>query len=263
MRNLILTGIILCSIAGSCSTSKSVYQTSDREYYEIKVYHFTTRSQEDLLDQYLAEALIPGLHKQGIEHVGAFKPLSNDTTADKRIYLLTPGASLEQFILLPELLKKDPEYLKTSEAYRNAPHDQPPYNRVETIFLRAFRMAPHASLPNLKSEKSERIYELRSYESATEKLHQNKVHMFNEGGEISLFQRLGFNAVFYGEVVAGSRMPNLMYMTSFENMRDRETHWQSFREDSEWKKLSAMPKYQNNVSRNEQILTSSTPYSDF
>lgn len=263
MRNLILAGILLCSIVGSCGTSKSIYRTSDREYYEIKVYHFTSKSQEDLIDQYLAEALIPGLHRQGIEHIGAFKPLSNDTTSDKRIYLLTPGVSAEQLIRLPELLKKDPEYLKASESYRNSAYDQPPYHRIETILLRAFRMAPHASLPNLKSEKSERIYELRSYESATEKLHLNKVHMFNEGGEISLFQRLGFNAIFYGEVVAGSRMPNLMYMTSFENMADRETHWQSFREDSEWKELSAKPEYKNNVSRNEQILTSATPYSDY
>src|SRR5690606_6801058 len=148
-----------------------------------------TRSQEDLLDQYLAEALIPGLHKQGIEHVGAFKPLSNDTTAEKRIYLLTPGASLEQFNLLPELLKKDPEYLKASEAYRNAPHDYPPYCRIDTVLLRAIRMAPLASLPNLKSEKSERIYELCCYVSPTEKLDQIKVHLFNEGGKISLFQR--------------------------------------------------------------------------
>ena len=58
-------------------------------------------------------------------------------------------------------------------------------------------------------------------------------------------------------------MPNLMYMTSFENMADRETHWQSFREDPEWKELSAKPEYKNNVSRNEQILTSATPYSDY
>jgi hypothetical protein len=36
------------------------------------------------------------------------------------------------------------------------------------------------------------------------------------GGEVPLFVRLGFNAVFYGEVIVGSHMPNLMYMTTFE-----------------------------------------------
>lgn len=87
--------------------------------------------------------------------------------------------------------------------------------------------------------------------------------MFNEGGEIPLFKRLQFNAVFYGEVIAGSRMPNLMYITSFENMADRDAHWQAFRDDAQWKELSAKPEYKNNVSRNETILTSPTDYSDY
>ena len=52
--------------------------------------------------------------------------------------------------------------------------------------------------------------------------------MFNEGGEIDLFNKLNFNAVFYGEVLSGSSMPNLMYMTSFENKADRDAHWKSF-----------------------------------
>jgi hypothetical protein len=45
--------------------------------------------------------------------------------------------------------------------------------------------------------------------------------MFNEGGEIELFKRLNFNAVFYASVISGSRMPNLMYMTSYESKADR------------------------------------------
>ena len=74
--------------------------------------------------------------------------------------------------------------------------------------------------------------------------------MFNKGNEIALFNRLGFNAVFYGEVLVGSKMPNLMYMTSFENRASRDAHWKAFSEDPEWKKLSAMSEYKNNVSKN-------------
>ena len=43
-------------------------------------------------------------------------------------------------------------------------------------------------------------------------MHKKPCTMFNEGGEIRLFARLNFNAVFYGDVLAGDRMPNLMYM---------------------------------------------------
>ena len=118
-------------------------------------------------------------------------------------------------------------------------------------------------LPALKSDKKSRVYELRSYESATEKIYKNKVQMFNQGDEIGLFKRLDFNAVFYGEVISGSKMPNLMYMTSFENMDERNKHWKTFVDDPYWKKLSAMPEYQNNVSHMDIILMYPSDYSDY
>ena len=119
------------------------------------------------------------------------------------------------------------------------------------------------NLPTFQTAKSEHVYELRSYESATEALYKNKLHMFNEGGEIALFNKLDFNAVFYGDVISGSRMPNLMYMTCFENMAARDAHWKTFVEDPEWKRISSLPKYQHNVSRADIILMHATAYADF
>ncbi|MCO5237577.1 MAG: NIPSNAP family protein [Chitinophagaceae bacterium] len=234
-----------------------------RTFYEIKVYHFATTEQEALLDHYLSKAYLPALHRAGIKQVGAFKPLANDTAADKRLYVLIPHSSPEQWVALPQQLQKDADYNTIARPYNNAPYDAAPYTRMESIILRAFRLAPQLTPPRLKGDKKDRIYELRSYESATEKQYWKKVHMFNEGGEIPLFNRLRFNAIFYGEVIAGSRMPNLMYMTSFENLADRNAHWDTFREDSEWKILSAKPEYQHIVIRNETILTTPTSYSDF
>ncbi|RYE52355.1 MAG: NIPSNAP family containing protein, partial [Sphingobacteriales bacterium] len=76
------------------------------------------------------------------------------------------------------------------------------------------------------------------------------------------FKRLGFNAVFYGEVIAGSRMPNLMYLTTFENKTDRDAHWKAFGADAYWKELSAMPNYKNNVLKNDTKFFYPTDYSD-
>ena len=87
--------------------------------------------------------------------------------------------------------------------------------------------------------------------------------MFNDGDEIGLFKRLGFNAIFYGEVLAGAKMPNLMYMTSFENMDERNAHWKSFVDDPQWKKLVAMPEYQHNVSHIDIMFLRPTDYSDY
>lgn len=245
------------------ATASAQSGKSSREFYEIRLYHFTTAAQEEILDQYLSEAYIPTLHTAGIKSIGAFKPLGNDTAADKRLYVLIPLRSIEQLLTLPQQLQKDAGYVRAAKAYTDAAYNNPPYIRMESIILRAFRLAPQSAIPRLQSNKKGRVYELRSYESPTEKLHWNKVQMFNEGGEIPLFKRLGFNAVFYGEVIAGSRMPNLMYMTSFENLADRNAHWQTFRDDAEWKQLSAKPEYKNNVSRNETILTYPAAYSDY
>jgi hypothetical protein len=232
------------------------------EFYEIKVYHFSNSGQEQLIDNYLQHALLPALHKLGIATTGVFKPIANDTAADKRIFVLMPLKSMDQLLTLPGQLAKDASYNNSAQDYMDAAYNNLPYTRMESTLLQAFRLAPTMQHPQLGEPQAERVYELRSYESPTEKLHLNKVKMFNDGGEIPLFKRLGFNAIFYADVINGSHMPNLMYMTSFNNMASREEHWKTFGADTEWKALSAQPQYQHNVSKADIILMHATPYSE-
>lgn len=235
-----------------------------REFYEIKVYTIATSEQEHVVEEFLKQAYVPALHRAGIKNVGVFKPIASDTlNAGKKVFVLTPIKSLDQSIALAAALKKDKVYQEQGKVYLTAPYDKPPYTRLESIFLQAFKFHPVSAKPSFSTPVTDRVYELRSYEGHTEKIFENKVHMFNEGDEIGLFKRLGFNAVFYGEVVAGSRMPNLMYMTSFENIASREAHWKTFVTDPQWKKLSSMPEYQHNVSRIDIWLLHPTSYSDF
>lgn len=247
----------------SLQTTLLMAQKDAREYYELKVYHFKDAVQEKVLDNYFQNAFIPALHKAGINKVGVFKALSNDTAADKLVYVFMPIKSPDEVNTLTQKLESNSEYQTAAKEYLSSAYNTPPYIRMEVIILHAFPLAPKMNLPQLQSAKNNRVYELRSYESATEKLHANKVQMFNEGGEIDLFKRLNFNAIFYAQVVAGCKMPNLMYMTSFENMQDRDTHWKTFGEDSVWKKLSAAPEYQNNVSHIDITFLRPTDYSDF
>ena len=233
-----------------------------RQYIEIRVYHFSTMQQLRGVDSFLKEALVPALHKAGINKVGVFTPVDIDTAADKKLYVLIPYASLKQFAELPLKLQNNKEYSRAGNSYINAAHNAAPYTRYETILLNAFEDMPEVKRPSLTSPKKDRIYELRSYESSTEKQHLNKVEMFNKGGEVRLFESLGFNAVFYGSVLAGNRMPNLMYMTSFENKAVRDEHWKTFGSDPVWKILSAKPEYKNNVSKIDIIFLTPTEYSD-
>lgn len=245
------------------NTSWSQPGKQDREFYQLTIYHYSSVNQEKTLNQHFQQALLPALHRMGIAKVGVFKNLANDTTVSKSFYVLVPVKSLDFFNKLAAKLNADKTYQSTGAEYINASYTNPPYSHIECILLQAFSMAPKMQLPVLQADKNERVYELRSYESATEKIFRNKVHMFNEGDEIGLFKKLNFNAIFYSEVIAGSKMPNLMYMTSFENMADREAHWKSFGEHPFWKKLSSMPEYQNNVSHIDITFLRPLDYSDF
>jgi hypothetical protein len=233
------------------------------DIYTITVYHFKDPQQEIILDTYLQTAYLPALHRNQVKNIGVFKPIANDTSVDKTIYLIVPFHSIDQIEALQNAMEKDMVYMEAGKGYFTASYQNPPYSRMEKIILSAFELAPLMNLPKLNSDKKEHIYELRSYESATENYYINKVKMFNAGGEINIFKKLNFNAVFYGNVIAGSRMPNLMYLTSFENMADREAHWKNFTDDPDVKKLFAMDEYKNNVSKADIILMHATSYSDY
>lgn len=234
---------------------------AQQQYYELKVYHLKTQAQQDRLDKYLKDAYLPALHRKGLGNVGVFKTLEQDT--DKRVYVLIAFKSLDQAEKTDQALMSDQQYLEAGKDYLDAAYNEQPYTRMEIIVLKAFPKWPVSTVPGLTAGKAERVYELRSYESPTEKLNINKVKMFNDGGETVLFNRLKFNAVFYAEVLAGSHMPNLMYMTAFENKADRDKHWETFSNDPEWKILVARPEYQHNVSRADIIFLHPAEYSDF
>ena len=57
-------------------------------------------------------------------------------------------------------------------------------------------------------------------------------------------------------------MPNLMYMTSFESMDDRNAHWKAF-EVTVHGEIENMPLYQNNVSHIDITFLRGVEYSDF
>lgn len=237
-----------------------------RDFFELKIYHLQTREQTDRLDKYLQQAYLPALHRAGIRQVGVFKPLENPAgglpaITEQLVFVLIPCASAGQYLQLQPGLDQDPEYQLSGQDYLNAPFDNPVYARLETVLMRAFTGLPTIHKPALKSRPADRVYELRSYEGASEKLSQNKVDQFNTG-EIAIFRRLNFNTVFCGQVLAGSRMPNLMYLSAFENQADQEAHWQTFKDDAAWQQLSGLSEYAHNMLRMDKYMLHPTAYSE-
>ena len=257
---LITASIIFCNMLLSYQSANA--NAPARQFYQLLIYHVKDKAQETSTDKYLSEAWLPALHRAGIEKVGVFKTLGIDTATDKKIYVLTAYKSLAQFHKVTKLLSADKELGIKGSVYLDARFDDAPFLRKESILMEAFAGMPLWKAPSFTNPKSERIYELRSYESATEKLYLNKVHMFNEGNEMEIFERIGSQPLFYGEVLAGSRMPNLMYMTTYSDKKSRDEHWKAFGNDPAWKRLSALPEYQHNMQKADIDFLVPVEYSD-
>ena len=226
----------------------SPIQGQERLYDVIRVYHFTAAQSMQATEDFLQRVYVPYMHAHGIRPIGVFSMIRPADTGEQRLYVLTPYRSLGQWERMEQALMRDTAWLNKAPDYSRAPASRPPYARIETIVLRAFPDMPVIHKPRLQAPLTQRVYELRSYESPDEAYGLNKIQMFNAGGEIQIFDRLGFEAVFYAQVLSGCHMPNLMYMTAFDDMDARNAHWKAFSSDSVWRHLSALPEYQQNVS---------------
>lgn len=234
-----------------------------KEYYQLKTYTVKSESQEKMVDAYLEHAFLPSLKRYGINSVGVFKLHNSKFVKADEIHVLIPFSSLIEFEGLEQFLLKDKAHLADGKSYLQATLDNPPYENITSVLMRAFTNMPKMKPSTVEGAKTERIYELRSYESPTEAAYKNKVHMFNEGGEVELFDRLGFNAVFYAEVISGDAMPNLMYMTTFSDMNKRDDLWKAFFASTKWTELINDDFYKNNMKKADIMLLYPTSYSDY
>jgi len=232
-------------------------------FYEIRIYRVNLPSQAEATEKYLKDAYIPAMHRAGISTIGVFKPIETDTAYGKFVYVFIPFKSVDQYLKLAENLDNDKVYQESGKEFLDAPYNNPPFARYESILLKAFSFMPQFSIPSYTTKPSERIYELRSYESATEATAAKKIKMFNEGGEIGIFEKVGSNAVFYAQVLMGSLKPRLMYMTTYADMKSHDEHWNAFRNHPDWATLKAQKEYQNVTSKTNPYLLHPTDYSDF
>jgi len=250
-----LIGALACSLLALVITAFSF--APKREYYQLKTYHLKDKSQRDRLESYLKQTYLPALHRAGVGKVGVFTQVDIDSL----VFVLIPFKSLDQFSGMSETLTKDKQYVTDAQEFINTAFDQPVYSRFESALMQAFTTMPTIRPPKLQAGPSERIYELRDYEAATEKLGENKIHQFNNG-ELDIFDRLGFNTVFCGQVIAGKKMPDMMYITAFDSKAERDAHWKTFSSDPGWKALNAKPEYAHNFMRADIYLLHPTAYSE-
>ena len=214
-----------------------------REFYELRTYEMQTGNRRAVLHEYLEKAFIPAMNRQGIRPVGVFSVLLG--TNDLNLFVLVPHPSIESVAAAPGKLAADSDYQKAAAPYLSTSIDNPAYTRYESTLLWAFKNMPKVRVPTETSGNRPRIFELRIYESHNETAALKKIEMFNEGGEIDLFDRVGRRSVFFGQTLIGRRQPSLIYMNVFQDMAAREKVVADFRNSPDWKALSSNPAYAN------------------
>jgi NIPSNAP len=212
---------------------------ASREYYELRTYRLRIGPQKKALDDFLRDAALPAWNRLGITPVGVFDTMLGPDAPS--VHVLLTYKSLDSFASAPARLEADPELQKAGASFLQRTGADPAYVRYESSLLRAFENVPHLEVPASKGTDKPRVFELRIYESPSEAGHAKKMEMFTKLGELRIFRRTGLVPVFFGQTLVGSRLPNFVYMLTFEDLAAREKAWGAFRIDPEWKKLSTTP----------------------
>jgi hypothetical protein len=227
---------------------------AQQQYFEWIRYHLPVGSRQGYVAEYYRDVAIPALNKAGISNVGVFnvKHGNNNPTLN----VIIPHPTLESVVTLNDKLLDDKNFVQSGVRFLDAPMNEMAFVQMEKTILRAFVNMPAIQVPTQKTANSSRIFQVRTYESPSLAAAKRKIHMFNEGGEIAIFKRTGLQPVLFGEVIAGDRMPSLVYMLAFKDFEDMNKSWSAFGADPDWKKLSADPFYADTVSRiNDWIWT--------
>lgn len=196
----------------------------------------TLDNQRARLAGFLGKIAVPALQRCGAGPVGLFA--SSIAPEAPFLLMVAQHAGLAEFSQCYEKLNADQAY--TAAAGALVQNANLPYQRMEVQLLRGFRGFPAIEVPPGEAQRPARIFEIRTYESNTPTSLAKKIGMF-ENGEIEIFRKHNLLPVFFGEMIAGPRMPNLTYMVAFDNLAAREANWRSFATSPEWRKLASTP----------------------
>lgn len=220
----------------SVTGAESATPSTTRDLYELRLYHLRRGPMVARFDDYMREAAIPALNRLGVRPVGVFDVATGPDNPTK--YVLHTYPSLAVFLAAHQQLADDPKV--RDAAFTQAPPGAPPYIRVESSLMIAFPGMPRLEVPLQTAAGKPRVFELRIYESHSQRANRKKIEMFDTG-ETALFRRTGLTPVFFGETLVGTKLPNLTYLLVFDDLAAREANWRTFVSDLEWKKMSTTP----------------------
>ena len=251
---LIAMTTMLVGCVTSPAENKSEPDSIKKEIYEWRIYTLKENSGQTL-DDFFQNTLIPAYNRQGIS-VGAFSLFKAEEPG--RRYLLFVYPDMDSYLKTRKEIWKDQTFATAAQPYFELTAPNPIYEIYETYLCEAFDKIPKMRMP----DQDRTLFEFRNYKSPNDEAGQRKVKMFN-AGEIDIFDKTGVNSVCYGEVLAGTRMPSLIYLTWYKDETTRNEAWEKFGKHPEWQTMRALPEYANTTNNNISVLLSPMPYSQF
>jgi hypothetical protein len=236
----------LASSLEGCTASSGA-----KEIYEWRTYALTGGG--GLLDSFFRDVLLPAYGRAGVK-TGAFRLYRDGEQEQRHVVFIYPD--MEVFLKVKHAVWEDAVFRRESEEFYRQTATAPVYSNFETYLSEAFDKIPVHRLP----DPSRTLFEIRIYHSPNEEANQRKIRMFNRE-EIDLFDRVAIHSVLYGNILAGPRMPALLYLTWYKDEETRGEAWKQFVNHPEWKRMSSLPEYANTATNNQSIFLSPMPYS--
>jgi hypothetical protein len=226
----------LLTVPGAAAASMPA---ADKPRSILELRYFQLRNSADGQMQrtgdFIRDSYMPALERAGGKVQGVFTNLI--APDGPFLYMLSSYPGLGAMETAMDKIRADAKYQKERAALDAKGGLS--YQRMETNLFRAFATMPEVEVS--PAGKTARIFELRTYESNSPSSLAKKIAMFETGGETAIFRRVGLTPVFFGEAIAGRRLPNLTYMLVYDNLAAREKNWAAFVSDPEWLKLRATP----------------------
>jgi hypothetical protein len=201
-------------------------------YFEFYYIHMQNGAQTTRMAKWLETRLLPTCQKHGFGPMGFFTVAVGTNLPTTVIVFSYP--SLAEMEAQWGKLNADADY---AAAITELEKDEPAFYRVESTLLRATPFCPPL-LATTASEPAHKVYELRIYESPTNR-QLGYLHDRFGGGEIDIFHKSGIHPILYADTVFGPNQPNMAYLIPFESEAHREKAWATFNADPDWVKIRA------------------------
>ncbi len=197
--------------------------TPKHRYFVFRQFLLQQGSQVERVHKFLSGGMVPAMRAKGRPAV-VMEAISAPHMP--QVALLAGMQSLEEWQKLdldvPDLQK----FMAAWGEWEAA--GEPPYVSYSESLLITTPYSPEVAIPANVG-----LWEVRLYHAPNWR-QLRALHERFSGPEIPLFHRHGIRPIVYLETMAGSHMPNLVYVTPFESLAAREAAWKGFATDPDW-----------------------------